>query len=557
MFLFRVQKTKIANAQGPTEIPQEFADYIRNLKNQGEITSKPSSLPLDIEKWQSALLKMAGNSKDKYFAILTEIINSSLNDFDYSDKYVAGFLYGHRLNMDLSDFLNADKTLNKEALKMHFFDFFNTNNKASDPAADVASQGASLAAELLYNAGMVKQSVVFKKQKTEKKNVGPNTDMGRVTTNRPVEYAQVPIPQLLPISFEQPPAIFVASNFPGANKFQKTINAAVSSLGGIADQDQGEFRNFPPKFVSPSEMVKYKQTLHDGFELWLNEKYTDRNGIAWPSVEAFMKSSSGDLSNPGNFEKFKTALENGQFKEAISYLKKNSPTYNALGTSVETSQNIATVLDRRALALLLDHSFSVDGAVTYKLNNSGNAALQVYVRYDGTVLVTNEVVNTITTGMRLLANINPTDTKLVFGAGAQFSKTNEPEWYVEVGADQKIPIAGYVSGIVRGGLSIVMGPQHTPIYGGNFEVGVKADTPKFSSEITFSKAFSPGMADDQQFLQDLYVQTKFGYKISTSTILSLSVGTIADFSGKKSVFTNPISGNVPWYIKLGVSVTLP
>ena len=557
MFLFRMQKIKIASPQGPMEIPPEFADYIRNLKNQGEISSKPSSLPLDIDKWVADLLKFAGNNNDKFFAILTEIINSPTADFDYSDKFIAGFFYAYKLNMDLTDFLNTDKTVNREALKMHFFDFFNVNNKASDPDADVASQGASLAAELLHNSSTVKKSVVFKKQKTEKKNVGTNIDVGRVTTSRPVEYAQIQVPQLSPLTFEQPPAIFVSSNFPGAKNFQKTINAAVNALGGTADQNQGVFLNYPPKFVSSSDMIKYKQTLHDGFDTWLNDKYTDRNGTTWPSVEAFMKSSSGDLANPLDFEKFKAALESGQFKDAISYLKKGSTTYNALGTSVETSKNISTVLDKRALALLLDYSFSTEGAVTYKLNDSGSTALQVYLRYDGTVLVTNEVLNTLTTGVRLLANIDASDTKLVLGTGAQFSKTNEPEWYVEIGADQKIPIAGYVSGIVRGGLSIVMGPEHTPLYGGDFEVGVKVDTPHFSSEITFSKAFSPGMADDQQFMQDLYVQTKFGYKLSTSTMLSLTVGTIADFSGKKSVFTNPISGKVPWYIKLGVSVTLP
>lgn len=545
MLIFQLdQKQKETLEPTRIEIPKQFSDFIRKLKNEGKIVDKPTYMPEDSVKWEIFLYGLCGKKDDKYLSVLHEIIKGSESVFDGSDKFIAGFFYGLKLKSMANDFRKADGSLDLEGLKEHFGGeggVFRTEG-VSPNSSDVAAEGAVLAIKLAYEEDLSEQSVIRVK-KTKSKTVGPNVSVGKITTLKTVSFANVEVPVLHSLSFERPPAIFVSTLFPGANTFQKIINDAVISLGGIPDQDNGVFHNFPPAFVSGSALVKYKSILQR-FNDWFSDSFTDAEGRTW-KVGDYIKAK--ELRNPNEFEDFKKALLEGRFRDAISYMKEGGPAWNALGTSSIQSENIASVLDKRALADLLNHSISFGTAVTYRLDEKGSTALQVYLKYDNTILVTNEKIESGTGGLRFLANINPIDMKLVAGVGGQFSSSGEPEWYLEGGVGQRIPIAGYLSGVLRTSFNSVFGTTHTLIYGADVEAGLGADTPRFTAEVVLSKSFAPGM-EEKSFMENIGGKLGVGYKITTFMKIDWEAGT---YRFGKNEF-----GVVPWYTNLKLSFTL-
>ena len=290
-------------------------------------------------------------------------------------------------------------------------------------------------------------------------------EMQMVNQQQPVEVKKdkfgVPGPEFDPVvkrdiqviksQFQIPASFAVSGLFPNGENLMQGIGGVKGIIGVYKDafnasyDDSGTKAIFNlPSNISADQNFKFRQDMSQLIDAWVST--TDPN-----TKVSVQKEINDNLSNTANYSKFITAMKNGSFQEAQSYLTKNGTMYNALGEVVGSLKNFSSYVTQTQLVNLLVSSFSTGVGVEYAL--TGSLKMKVYLNSDMTVLVTNERFPHLMPGTTFLMNIDIGKgwrLQPSVGGGFVLSATDNPSFTTEQGAKLIIPLGNYLSGVVGG-----------------------------------------------------------------------------------------------------------
>ena len=258
--------------------------------------------------------------------------------------------------------------------------------------------------------------------------------------------------QVIKSQFQIPAFFAVSGLFPNSENFMQGIGGVKGIIGVYKDAFNATIDlsgtkaifNLPGN-ISADQNFKFRQEMGQLIDAWVGS--TDPNNNYAPVKPIIIS----NLLNAGNYDKFITAMKNGSFQEAQSYLKKNGDMYNALGEVVGSLKNFSSYVTQAQLVNLLVSSFSTGVGVEYAL--TGSLKMKVYLNSDMTVLVTNERFPHQMPGTTFLMNIDIGKGWMLqpsVGGGFVLSATDSPSFTTEQGAKLIVPLGGYLSGVVGG-----------------------------------------------------------------------------------------------------------
>ena len=496
-------------AEGQQKKPeQKFQELLQEIGANylaAELSNMPKKLRAKVEEWRSLLLSYAGNDQKKYREMLVGTISGSFQSYSVQQKHAAGFFLG----------AETAKSAKKELGEEEYTKLF------SGALGRAAREGYLYAMSQYQPEGQKKSlSEFFLTNKT-----GNISNIGIVEPSR-LKAPPADIPQ---------PAIGVQSQFPGiiapsilvrrGDVLKDGISYAYSQIGARVDPYTGEVSNLPAR-LSGSDLIKFRSAIQQRVATWSSSTYVDEDN----STKKVSDWIISNLKNTADYDKFISALENALFATALSYLQDGSPMKNAFG-DLSKSANYTTRLSKSDLAALVRNSFSAGGAVNFRLDDEGAGTLQVYLQRDGMLLVTNEMLATLTFGANLIAEVEPINgwyLEARAGAGGrtqsisgdQGTSPASTEWFLHLAGETEVPLLRFLSATVGASANWLVASGSSPYRTIDATAALKAQiSPRFDVTVRMTKTF----AEDR--LPDLK-STEFGVEAgwSISSHLHASVG---------------------------------
>ena len=455
MFLFQTTQSFVPVQKTDSQTVEAFMSYVRSHAD-GAILVYLQRMPNEMGAWRSELVKVAGGEKE-YLGLLRELLSRAkemrlqLRDH-LPEAQVLGFFYGYEMRLQLNSqaSLGGGAKPDTEALKrisrLDMGQFI-----SESPVLSAAAESASLAVKLANQTGEQRASARMDyKRRFDKKGVdvgiggAPAKSGSRIwqPENVNIFYSA---PRVVNVGFDIYNTV-VASNMPGATKFQETIDNA-NTLIGIT-RNGGTFTQAGD--ISGAGYLAYRNNLFEGFRLsndtgWFNTEDYDDHGNLYIVKDVVAR----DLVVGASLEQVAAKLQTGDWLDAQALFVPGSPTYKAFGDQSSFKKAIS-VLDETSLLRLMSFSMSTGAGVSYRLGESDQSPV-FHIVATGTrdFLVTNQRLDNLSLGAWTVMTIKPTKTKLRIGGGVQLS-SSKPSFYLAVGAEQNIPINKFLRVVLDG-----------------------------------------------------------------------------------------------------------